>query len=201
MKIGITGGIGSGKSTVCKIFATLGIPIYYSDDRAKWLMEHNPELVAGIKVLFGDDAYLSDGALNRPLIAAAAFNDANKLTHLNALVHPQVFADGHVWQNEHSQYPYTLREAALIFESGIFRQLDKVITVYAPMELRLQRVMIRDGATEEAVKARMARQLPDEEKVRQSHYVIVNDGQQALIPQVMKIHWELLGIKEATATE
>jgi dephospho-CoA kinase len=201
MKIGITGGIGSGKSTVCKIFATLGIPIYYSDDRAKWLMEHNPELVAGIKALFGDEAYLNDGALNRPLIAAAAFNDANKLSQLNALVHPQVFADVHVWQNEHSQYPYTLREAALIFESGVFRQLDKVITVYAPIELRLQRVIARDGTTEEAVKARMARQLSDEEKVRQSHYVIVNDGQQALIPQVMKIHWELLGIKEATAIE
>jgi dephospho-CoA kinase len=201
MKIGITGGIGSGKSTVCKIFATLGIPIYYSDDRAKWLMEHNPELVAGIKTLFGDDAYLSDGTLNRPLIAATAFNDANKLTQLNALVHPQVFTDGHIWQSEHSQYPYTLREAALIFESGIFRQLDKVITVYAPMGLRLQRVIARDGSTEEAVKARMARQLSDEEKVRQSHYVIVNDGQEALIPQVMKIHWELLGIKAAPATE
>ena len=164
-------------------------------------MEHNPELVAGIKALFGDEAYLNDGALNRPLIAAAAFNDATKLSQLNALVHPQVFADGHVWQNEHNQYPYTLREAALIFESGIFRQLDKVITVYAPIELRLQRVISRDGATEEAVKARMARQLSDEEKVRQSHYVIVNDGQQALIPQVLKIHWELIGIKEASATE
>jgi len=117
------------------------------------------------------------------------------------LVHPQVFTDGHIWQSEHSQYPYTLREAALIFESGIFRQLDKVITVYAPMGLRLQRVIARDGSTEEAVKARMARQLSDEEKVRQSHYVIVNDGQEALIPQVMKIHWELLGIKAAPATE
>lgn len=201
MKIGITGGIGSGKSTVCKIFATLGIPIYYSDDRAKWLMEHNSELVTGIRKLFGDEAYLADGALNRPLIAAAAFNDANKLSQLNALVHPQVFTDGHVWQSEHSHYPYTLREAALIFESGIFRQLDKVITVYAPMELRLQRVIVRDGATEESVKARMARQLSDEEKVRQSHYVIVNDGQQPLIPQVMKIHWELLSLKNASVTD
>lgn len=201
MKIGITGGIGSGKSTVCKIFATLGIPIYYSDDRAKWLMEHNSELVTGIKNLFGEEAYLADGTLNRPLIATAAFNDSNKLSQLNALVHPQVFSDGHKWQSEHSHYPYTLREAALIFESGIFRQLDKVITVYAPIEIRLQRVIARDGATEEEVKARMAKQLSDEEKVRQSHYVILNDGQQALIPQVLKIHWELLGHKNAAETE
>jgi dephospho-CoA kinase len=192
MKIGITGGIGSGKSTVCKIFAILGVPIYYADDRAKWLMEHNPDLVTGIKNLFGEDAYLADGVLNRPLIAAAAFNDPAKLNQLNGLVHPQVFEDGSAWQREHDHFPYTLREAALIFESGIYKHLDKVITVYAPLELRLQRVMARDNTTEEAVKARIARQLPDEEKVRQSQFVILNDGQKSLIPQVMAIHQEIM---------
>ncbi len=146
MKIGITGGIGSGKTTVCKIFETLGIPVYYADDRAKELMVTNPDLVAGIKKLFGEEAYHSDGSLNRAHIAALAFGDAAMLAQLNALVHPAVHQDGYEWAESQTDAPYTLREAALVFESGGHKKLDKVITVFAPKEMRIERVMARDKA-------------------------------------------------------
>lgn len=187
-KIGITGGIGSGKTTVCKIFETLGIPIYYADERAKALMVENQELIASIKKLFGEKAYLEDGSLNRAYIAEIVFNDKNKLQQLNGLVHPAVFMDGVEWHNAQKDVPYTLKEAALLFEGKGHQFLDKIITVYAPKEVRLERVMKRDNAPKEAIEARMNKQMPDEEKVKLADFVIYNDGTQLLIPQVMEIH-------------
>jgi dephospho-CoA kinase len=189
--LGITGGIGSGKTTVCKIFETLGIPIYYADDRAKFLMSHDPNLIMGIIELFGQEAYLEPQVLNRAHIAQVAFNDKDKLTQLNALVHPAVARDGLEWQAAQYDVPYTLKEAALLYESGSYRSLDKIIVVTAPLELRIERVMARDGAKREEVEARIAKQMPESEKVNMADFVIYNDGEQALIPQVMSIHRQL----------
>ncbi len=193
LKVGVTGGIGSGKTTVCRIFETLGIPVYYADDRAKWLMAHDPELKAAITGLFGAGAYSPEGALNRKYIANIVFRNSEKLEALNGLVHPAVFADGERWNEAQQQKgaPYTIKEAALIFESDSHQALDKVITVTAPEALRIERVMERDGADREAIRARMARQLPEVEKAARSDYVIINDGRHSLIQQVLKIHREL----------
>ncbi len=194
LKIGITGGIGSGKTTACHIFETLGIPVYYADDRAKALMVENTALIHSIKNLFGEAAYLSDGALNRKHIADIAFHNPLKLNELNALVHPAVWLDGEQWHNAQTQAPYTLKEAALLFESGGNFLLDKIITVVAPVETRIERVLLRGGGTltRSDVEARIAKQLPDEEKIKQSDFVIWNDGTQALIPQVLAIHQALI---------
>jgi dephospho-CoA kinase len=189
--LGITGGIGSGKSTVCKIFETLGIPIYYADDRAKYLMSHDPDLIAGIIDLFGPEAYLEPHLLNRAHIAQVAFNDKDKLSQLNALVHPAVGRDGLEWQSAQKDVPYTLKEAALLYESGSYRSLDKIIVVTAPLELRIERVMARDGVKREDIEARISKQMPEAEKVSLADFVVYNDGEQALIPQVMNIHQQL----------
>ncbi|MBK8704887.1 MAG: dephospho-CoA kinase [Saprospiraceae bacterium] len=190
-KIGITGGIGSGKTTVCRIFETLGIPIYYADERAKWLMNHDKKLVAAIKELFGSDAYTVEGELNRKYLAQLAFNDRSLLQHLNAIVHPAVFEDGERWFQQQSHAPYALKEAALIYESGGYTQLDGVIVVTAPEPLRIQRVVARDNSTEEEVAARINQQMPEAEKVARADYLIYNDGEHPLIPQVMAIHQRL----------
>lgn len=190
LKIGITGGIGSGKTTVCRIFETLGIPVYYADDRAKALMVENKDLIKNIKNLFGEEAYLPDSALNRAYIANIAFHNPLKLNELNALVHPAVWKDGEEWHNAQTDAPYTLKEAALLFESGGNRFLDKIITVVAPIETRIERVILRGGGTmtRSDIEARIAKQLPDEEKIKQSDFVIWNDGTQLLMPQVLSIH-------------
>lgn len=195
LKIGITGGIGSGKTTACRIFETLGVPVYYADDRAKALMVESPDLIKNIKNLFGEEAYLLDGTLNRQHVADIAFHNPLKLKELNALVHPAVWLDGEQWHKAQTAAPYTLKEAALLFESGGNRFLDKIITVVAPIETRIERVLLRGGGTlnRADIEARIAKQLPDEEKIKQSDFVIWNDGKQALIPQVLAIHKEILG--------
>lgn len=199
LKVGITGGIGSGKTTVCKIFETLDIPVYYADDRAKALMTENKTLVKGIKTLFGKQAYWSDGSLNRKFISDIAFQNPSILAQLNALVHPVVFEDGIKWHANQRNVPYTLKEAALLYETGSYQDLDKVITVYAPSVLRIERVLRRSAMlsiqglamTKEDIEARIAKQMPDEEKVKRADFVIYNDSHQALIPQVMTVHHEL----------
>jgi dephospho-CoA kinase len=192
LKVGITGGIGSGKTTVCRIFETLGIPIYYADDRAKALMTEDADLVKAIKNLFGDAAYLSDGTLNRTLISEIAFSNPLKLNELNALVHPAVRLDGERWHNAQVGVPYTLKEAALHFESGGYKLMDKMICVVAPKDLRIERVLLRGGLTRADIEARISKQLPDEEKIDKSDFVIYNDGHQGLIQQVMTIHKSLI---------
>lgn len=195
-KIGVTGGIGSGKTTVCRIFETLGIPIYYADDRAKAIMIENKELIKTIKKIFGKEAYHKDGTLNRTHIAGIAFANKGKLALLNAAVHPAVAEDGKNWHRKQRRVPYTVKEAALLFEAGSYKQLDYVITVTAPEEIRIQRVINRDKTTKKQVKARIDKQMPEEEKVKLSDFVIDNDGEQALIPQVVAIHRKLLELRE-----
>jgi dephospho-CoA kinase len=192
LKIGITGGIGSGKTTVCHIFETLGIPIYYADDRAKALMTEDVDLIKAIKNIFGKAAYFEDGSLNRPLISEIAFSNPLILNELNAVVHPAVRRDGERWHDAQIGVPYTLKEAALHFESGGYKLMDKMICVVAPKEVRIERVLLRGGLNRAEIEARMAKQLPDEEKIKKSDFVIYNDGIKGLIPQVMAIHKALI---------
>jgi dephospho-CoA kinase len=193
LKVGITGGIGSGKTTVCRIFETLGIPVYYADDRAKMLMVERLQLRGVIESLFGTDAYSADNQLNRAHIAAIAFQHPEKLKALNAAVHPAVLEDGEAWHFAQNA-PYTLKEAALLFESGSYMHLDKIITVFTPVETRIERVLLRGGITKADIEARIAKQMPDDEKVQRADFVIYNDGAQPLIPQVLAIHRQLLAV-------
>lgn len=191
LKVGITGGIGSGKSSVCKIFEVLGVPVYYADDRAKALMTEDQELVAGLIARFGEDTY-QNGQLNRPYLAEKVFNDKEALAALNALVHPAVAKDALKWHQQHQNAPYTIKEAALLFEAGSYKQLDQVIVVTAPKAIRIKRVMQRDGSTQEQVEARMDNQWPEEKKIELADHIIINDGEHELIEQVMKLHQQLL---------
>lgn len=191
LKIGITGGIGSGKTTVCRIFEALDIPVYYADDRAKWLMVNNQQLVSQIKQLLGEQAYLEDGRLDRAYIASVVFQDQEKLSALNQIVHPAVHQDGVAWHAQQKDVPYTLKEAALLFESGGDKMLDKIITVAAPLALRIQRVMKRDQVDENAVMARIDKQWPESDKVERSDFVINNDENASLILQILDIHRQL----------
>jgi dephospho-CoA kinase len=192
LQVGITGGIGSGKSTAAAIFRTMGIPVYDADSRAKALMEGSPELVQAIQFHFGEGMYDAEGRLQRAALAALVFPDQEKLKLLESLVHPAVFKDGLEWHQAQRDVPYTLKEAALLFESGSYLGLDYIIAVTAPQELRLQRVMQRDGATREAVLQRMDKQWPEEKKVRRSHFVLHNDGSRSLLKQVLAVHKELV---------
>lgn len=190
LKVGITGGIGSGKSTVCQVFHTLGIPVFNADHAARWLMENDPEMIAGIKQLFGAEAYTGQ-QLNRPFIASVVFNDRQKLEALNALTHPATIAYGKRWM-ETQTTAYAIKEAAIFFESGSNKEVDVMIGVYAPEEIRLQRAMQRDHVSMEKIKERMAKQMNEEEKMKLCDYVITNDESNAVIPQVLLLHEILL---------
>jgi dephospho-CoA kinase len=190
LKIGLTGGIGSGKSTVARIFEVLGIPVYYADEAARCIMNGNEQLKAQITAVFGEAAY-TNGVLNRAWLGATVFNDNKKLERLNALVHPVTIADGEQWMQRQSA-PYAVKEAALIFETGSQRYVDYVIGVSAPSSLRLLRAMKRDESSKEKVEAVMSRQLDESIKMKLCDFVITNDEQQAVLPQVMELHEELL---------
>ncbi len=190
IKVGITGGIGSGKTSVCRIFELFGIPVYYADERAKWLMHHNEALKSSIQDLFGTDIYKEDG-LDRKKLAGIVFNDKAALKQLNALVHPAVAMDTKSWFEAQSNVPFALKEAALIFEVGGEKSLDKVITVFAPQELRINRVTKRDQVHRDAILARMKNQMNEMDKVSKSDYVIINDGNHSLIHQAMTIYHDL----------
>lgn len=194
LRVGITGGIGSGKTTVCRIFESLGIPVYYADDWAKWLINNDKNLKKGIVEILGARAYTPEGAYNRPFVAKIVFENKDKLAALNALVHPAVECHSRDWHDEQAALgmPYTLKEAALMIESGSDQFLDFLIVVTAPEPLRVQRVMQRDGVSVEQVRARMANQIPEIEKVKLADFVVVNDGEQMLIPQVWQIHHSIL---------
>lgn len=199
LKIGITGGIGSGKSTVAKVFETLGIPVYYADDAAKRLMQEDPELKKQIISLFGENAF-TGGQLNRPWISEQVFGNPEKVSVLNALVHPATIRDAHEWMSG-QRTPYVLKEAALIFESGSEKELDYVIGVEAPQELRIQRVIERDNTTRDAILLRMKNQLNEEEKMKRCNFIIHNDGNQMVIPQVIALHHQLVELSKSKSTD
>ena len=191
LKVGITGGIGSGKTTVARIFEVLGIPVYYADDAARRIMNEDETLKQQVIKHFGDLSY-QNGKLNREYLASIVFQDKKKLSILNALVHPATIRNSNMWMKQQTT-PYAIREAALIFESGVQGQLDYVIGVSAPLELRIERAMLRDNLTRAQVLERMDRQINETIKMRLCDFVVVNDGQKAVIPQVMKLHEKLGG--------
>ncbi len=191
LRIGITGGIGSGKTTVCAIFSTLGIPIYNSDERAKKIMVENQSVVNKLKAQFGSTIYFEDGSINRVLLSQIVFNDKEQLTKLNEIVHPAVFEDMIKWYAENQNHKYVLQEAAIMYESGSYKMLDKMILVYADQEIRIERVMKRDKVDRIAVLARMDKQMPESEKLKLADFVIYNNGE-SLIDQVMKLHHTIL---------
>jgi len=187
LKVGITGGIGAGKTTVCRLFELLNIPVYYADDRAKALMMEDEDLVNQIKALLGDQAYFEDGSLNKKYISSIVFQNKGKLALLNALVHPAVAKDSQKWFKNLKNAPFALKEAALLFEAGSYKDLDQIITVAAPLELRIERVMMRDNLPRDAVLSRINKQMPQEDKIKQSDFVINNGPQDSLIQQVIEI--------------
>lgn len=191
LKVGITGGIGSGKTTVCKIFEILGVPIFYADVEAKRMMTADPVLVAGVKTAFGDLSYHPDGSLNNKHIANIVFENQAELDKLNALVHPAVFRAFDVWEKSlDKSTPYALKEAALLFESGSYQMNDVNILVTAPLSTRLARVMERDQVSEAQVRSRMDKQLSDEEKAVLADYFIENIENESVILQVLALHDE-----------
>ncbi len=190
LKIGLTGGIGSGKTAVAGIFRVLGIPVFNADKEARMLMENDDELVADIRQLFGEESYINN-RLNRTYIANIVFADAFNLEQLNAIVHPATIATAERWMQNQSA-PYAIKEAAILFESGSAAHLDFVIGVHSPLPLRLQRVMQRDNVTPEEVMARIDRQMDESIKMKLCDFVIENDDQHLLIPQVLKLHEEFI---------
>jgi dephospho-CoA kinase len=194
LKIGITGGIGSGKSTVAKVFGVLGIPVYNADLAAKRLMNEDAALKEKIKEQFGDDVYKSE-KLDTKYLAQIVFSSEEKLEALNSIVHPATINDANAWMLKQTT-PYTLKEAALLFESGAAELLDYVIGVTAPAPLRLQRVMQRDNSSREEVMARMNKQMDEEIKMKLCNFIITNDEQQLLIPQVLALHETILSLAE-----
>jgi len=195
LRIGLTGGIGSGKSTVAQIFEVLGIPVYYADAEAKRLMNSDTELKNSIIKNFGEDAY-KDGLLNRAFLSTIVFSNQEKLTLLNSLVHPATIKDGEAWM-EKQITPYAIHEAALIFEAGVAQRLDYVIGVSAPLPLRLKRAMSRDKVTKDEIIKRMQRQIDEETKMKLCDFVIINDEQQLLILQVIDLHNKLLTLRSS----
>jgi len=190
LRIGITGGIGSGKSTVAGIFSVLGIPVYNSDDASKRLMAEDENLKRNIIASFGESSYVN-GMLNRKYLAAQVFEDSKKLALLNSLVHPATINDARQWM-EKQKSVYVIKEAALIFESGSNEFLDFVIGVQSPRELRIERALKRDNVTREEIEARMKLQMDEDEKMKRCNFIIVNDEQQMLIPQVLSLHEKFL---------
>jgi len=183
--IGITGGIGSGKSMVSKILQLMGYPVYSSDQRAKELMHEDRTLINSLKELFGEEAYLNSN-LNRSYIATQIFQDDSKRIAMNNLVHPAVRADFKNWV-EHQTSSFVFQESALLFETGNYRSFDAVILVSAPEEVRMKRVKERDKLTDEQVQSRLNAQMPEAEKMKLTNLVIHNDGNQLLVPQILEL--------------
>ncbi|MDB5116251.1 MAG: dephospho-CoA kinase [Mucilaginibacter sp.] len=197
LKIGITGNIGSGKTTVSKMFEVLGIPVFYADTEAKNVMTTDPVLIAGIKEAFGQSSYFNDGSLDRKHIAQIVFNDDRELAKLNALVHPAVFRAFDAWVAGIKNAPYVMKEAALLFESTSYKMCDFSLLVTAPLELRVERVVKRDHLTRADVEAREAKQFTESRKRELADYIIENDETQLIIPQVLQLHNAFLQIAGA----
>lgn len=191
-KVGITGGIGSGKTTVCKVFELLGVPVFYADSVAKSIMYTDNELREQIIRVFGKDSYFVNGDLNRAYISSIVFKDETELQKLNGLVHPAVFRAFDLWVSEQVNAPYVMKEAALLFESGSYKMCDQTILILAPEAIRIARVTERDKISEEDVKLRMKKQWPDAEKQKLADHILRNDESHLLIPEIINLHRQFI---------
>jgi dephospho-CoA kinase len=190
-KIGITGGMGSGKTTVCGIFELLGIPVYYSDEESKKILSRDESVKKELLTIFGNDILDNNARIDRKKLAALAFSNKSVLEKLNAVLHPAVGRHFEEWLSA-QKAAYIIKEAAILFESGAYKQVEKVITVVAPLELRIKRILKRDNTSEAEVLQRIGKQMSDEEKIKRSDLILMNDEKELLIPQILKIHAELL---------
>jgi dephospho-CoA kinase len=186
IKIGLTGGIGSGKSYVCEIFRQMGVPIYNADERSKYLLNNNRELIEKVTEIFGELAY-ENNELNRKYIASIVFNDSEKLQRLNHVSHPAVEHDFTIWCNQHSEKDYVIQEAAILFESGAYKLMHKNILVTAPLDIRIKRVMERDGISSKQVQQRIDNQWSTDKLEVLADFVIQNDDKTLILPQILKL--------------
>jgi dephospho-CoA kinase len=193
IKIGLTGGIGSGKSIVARIFEILGAPVYHADLEAKRLMNQYPDLIKKITELLGHSAYI-EGRLDSRYVASMVFNDPEMLEKLNQLVHPAVRIDFENWALQHSHSAYIMEEAAILFESGHFKYFDFNLLVSADEELRIKRVMLRDSVTRDSVVSRMKQQMPDSEKLKKSDFVIYNNENDLILEKVINLHNKFISL-------
>lgn len=192
LKLGVTGGIGSGKTTVCKVFKALGIPVFSTDPEAREIMNSNPEIKEKINFVAGKDLY-TGGSLDRQELASLIFNDSLLLQKVNSIVHPAVSANFVKWVKVQAA-PYVIMEAAILFESGASKFVDKVASVVAPEEERVNRVIIRNNLTRQQVLERIRNQITDEERMKLSDYVIFNSENDMILPVILKIHEEILSL-------
>ena len=194
LKIGITGGIGSGKTTVCRVFELLGIPIFYADTVAKLIMNTDPVLKEEILKAFGEKSYSKNGDLNRAYLSSIVFNNESELNKLNALVHPAVFRAFDQWIAIHHDAPYIIKEAALLFETKSYTMCDLSVLVVSPEESRMRRVIARDAISHDEIVLRMKRQFSDEQKIKLADHILFNDENQLLIPQILELDQQFITI-------
>ena len=188
--LGITGGIGSGKSTICRVFKVLGVPVFDADAVAKNLLNTDDEIRQGLINLFGNDIYTPEGSVDRKMLAEIIFNNENHLNKVNSLVHPKVRNEFYKWRDQ-QKAPYIIHEAAILFESGFYKMMDQVLLITAPEKDQIERVMKRDGVTEDQVRERMKRQMPNNEKQELADMVLVNDNKSLLLPEIIEIDKKL----------
>lgn len=188
--VGLTGGIGSGKTTIARAFEALGIPVYNSDNRARILSDNHPDIINRLKRIFGDDIYIGN-CLQRKRVAEIVFNDKKKLSEINHIIHPIVQNDFHAWAAAYDDYPYVLNEAAVMIENELHKQFNKIILVISPVVMRVGRVAKRDGLPENAVYSRINSQMSDDEKKLFADYIITSDDHNYIIPQILEIDKEL----------
>ncbi|MHC1704892.1 MAG: dephospho-CoA kinase [Tenuifilaceae bacterium] len=191
LKVGVTGGIGSGKTLVCSIISSMGYPVFNADYEARQIVDNDLKVISSIKMLFGDDIYV-DGFLDRKRVASIVFTDKFLLEKLNSIIHPAVIEHFNNWVFFYDKKPMVIKEAAILFESGADKGLDKIIAVSAPLEVRVNRVRERDGIDTETILKRVSNQFPQDEILRRSDFVIENDGINLILPQIVNILKKLL---------
>jgi dephospho-CoA kinase len=200
IKVGVTGGIGSGKTIVCKVFASLGVPVYYADKAARMLTETNSRIQKELIALLGKDIY-NDNGLNRSLMSALIFKNKKLIEDVNRIIHPYVKEDFTNWAEMHHKKDYVIQEAAILFESGSNRLVDICITVTAPLDIKIKRLLLRNGMTEVRIRDIMANQWSDEKKIQLSDFVINNDEKSLILPQILFIHQQLIDINHKRLIE
>ena len=196
IRVGLTGGIGSGKSTVAKIMESLGVPVYNSDERSKSILETDPLVISKVQELIGEEAY-KNGIPDRKYIAGKVFNDASLLGKLNGIMHPAVRLDFMSWASQHSDSPYIVMEAAILIESGFGNDMDKIIVVTAPEEIRIERAAKRDGTDIESIRKRVEAQMAEEERLPAADYILYADEEHLLVPQVLELDKKLRALRKA----
>lgn len=193
IKVGLTGGIGSGKSTVGRIFSVLGIPVFNSDTYAKDLYATDEEVIGKIRSWYGSEIFDNNNLLDRKALAAIIYKNSSELERVNALIHPKVRQGFEDWAEKQAKVPYVINESALLFEAGIADHFDVIINIAAPLELRVDRIMKRDGRTREEVLGIANKQFSEDQRIKAAHHTIDNGGSKALIPQVLEIHKAISG--------